>query len=277
MPTPAAHRLLLAAAALLCLVHPAAARASLFRSLFGNEAAKKGTVYSDAEQQEMAEWLASHGFGDYATKEWIEKFDDEAAYDSIDDLTQIVDEEEYTDLGMDRETAVKIQEAARKTMMEKFVRSVPLPEGAKPGVFDALLVDQLIAAGYDEPDEVVDLDEGEAAGMGIDNAHYKTLTTYAEEFEARELFRVVLQTYGLEQQVSKSGDAQKGSPDPNAPPNPFASEAVQAAVVEGLIKSGVRKLEQVLTAKPHAGLTEELLELLKADPRIAQQATKSEL
>ena len=39
----------------------------------------------------------------------------------------------------------------------------------------------------------------------------------------------------------------------------------------------MRKLEQVLTAKPHAGLTEELLELLKADPRISQQATKSEL
>lgn len=275
MPTPAPHRLLLAAAALLCLVHPAAARASLFRSLFGNEAVKKGAVYSDAEQQEMVEWLASHGFGDYATKEWIEKFDDEAAYDSIDDLTQIVDEEEYTDLGMDRETAVKIQEAARKTMMEKFVRSVPLPEGAKPGVFDALLVDQLIAAGYDEPNEVEDLDEGEAAGMGIDNAHYKTLTTYAEEFEAREIFRVVLQTYAIEQQIAKGGS--NSSPDPNAPPNPFASEAVQAAVVEGLIKSGVRKLEQVLTAKPHAGLTEELLELLKADPRIAQQATKSEL
>ena len=116
----------------------------------------------------------------------VMKLDDELAYDSSEDMTHLVADDDYNEIGMPFDEAMEIQKLARREMLKRFLKSVPMPAGAAAELFEQHL-DALIAAGYDEPDDVADLEEDEAARMGIKSEHMRILTTYAEEYETRLL------------------------------------------------------------------------------------------
>ena len=216
----------------------------------------------DEDQLELLQWLKSNGFTQYATTEWVNQYDELADGDSIEDLCHLVEEEDYVELKIDKEEAMVIQKAARKTMLERFLKSVPLPPGAAPGVFDNL-AEPLLAAGYEDPDDVSDIEEDECESLGIAKSHLSTLVTYAEEFEARELFKIVLTTYQ----------------DEKGEPNPFASETVWKPFVEALVKAGARTLED-LTTPPFLqvnGVSKAHMLILRSDARVLRHAAKQEL
>jgi len=185
------------------------------------------------------------------------------AYDSIEDMTHLVADGDHVELGIDKEEAVKIQAAARKHLMTQFLQTVPLPDGATKDVFTKLL-EPLIAAGYDEPDDVADVEMDEAEGLGIEQAHYRTLVTYAEEYETRELLQLILVTF---EPIGMLKGAE----------NPFARPEVYKPIIEVMVKFGVRNLSDVTNLYPMEGLSKEHLALLKADPRVSAHATKQEL
>lgn len=254
--------LLLLCAGLPGIVEGGKVKDALFRSWFGKkERESKPESKIDEDQAELLEWLKASGFEEYATHEWIEKFDEDLAYDSIEDLTHLVADEEYEELNIPKETAMKMQDAARKHLMRLFLKAVPLPEGAAPDVFEKLL-EPLLAAGYDEPEEVADIEEDEAEGLGIEKAHHKAFVGFADEYEARELLQLILETH---------------EPTVTGETNPFASEAVWKPMVEAMVKFGVRNLSDVSNLSPMDGLSAEHLAVLKADPRVAAHATKQEL
>lgn len=162
---------------------------ALFGSLFGSkkEHMHADSSLADAEQAELIEFLRANGFGKYAGKDFIEKLDEELAYDSIEDMTTLVADDDYKEIGMPHDDAVQIQKLARREMLKRFLASVPVPKGEESGLFSQHH-ESLITAGYDEPDDVADLEEDEAERMGISLEHAKILTTYAEEYEARLLY-----------------------------------------------------------------------------------------
>jgi len=219
----------------------------------------------DADQLEMIEFFISHGFGRYAEKEYVAKLDDTLAYDSIEDLTHIVADEEYSEVDMPREDAEQIQKLARREMLKRFLVSVPLPKGAAPDVFTQHM-EALIKAGYDEPEDVADLEEDEAAELfGISGENFKVLSTHAEEYDARELLHIILTT--LEDKTTTPHTT------------PYASEAMWRPMVEVLVKAGVRNLADVSQIAPSAvpGIAKEDLQRLQADARVLQHTPKQEL
>merc|ERR1712005_97273 len=149
------------------------------------------------------------------------------AYDSIEDMTHLVADDDYNEIGMPHDDAMQIQKLARREMLKRFLASVPLPEGAAPGLFGKHL-EALITAGYDEPDDVADLEEDEAERMGITLDHAKILVGYAEEYETRLLLHIILTTH-----VDASGRT------------PYSSEAAWRPFVDALVKAGARTLEDV--------------------------------
>jgi hypothetical protein len=238
---------------------------ALFRALFGKEKDQKphmvtGEDGMDADQREMVEWFKANGFAQFAESEWVHKFDDELAYDSIEDFTHFVADEEYEDVGVAKEVAQQMQEAARKHMLSVFLREVPLPSGAPPDTFTKLLI-PLIGASYDEPDDVADLEEQDRENLGIERAHFKTLVTFAEEYEMRQLLHVILISYT----------------NPELDGNPFADEAVHRPLIEALIASGARSLSDVSNLTAVEGVSPQHLSLLKQDPRVKLHLGKQEL
>jgi len=259
---------LVTAAAMLLSAQTAYAReggkaGSLFKSLFG-VTTKERTVYADPDQAALVDWLVQHDFQEYSSKEWIERWDDELDYDCIEDFTYLVADEEYEEIGIPLETAKKMQDAARRTMMEKFLAAVPIPEEADEDVFTKL-INPLIAQGYDEPETVADLTEQDAKQMAMDTAHYNQLVTYGAEWEIRELLHMILITF----------DAGEGQA------NPFEHRGVRKPMIDALLKSGVKKLEDIYTVPvettEYYGIQKNLLQALKRDPRVSAHEKKQEL
>ena len=83
---------------------------------------------------------------------------------------------------------MQIQKLARREMLKRFLASVPLPSGASADLFSQHL-EALITAGYDEPDDVADLEEDEAERMGISLEHVKILVAYADEVRAQPAYK----------------------------------------------------------------------------------------
>merc|ERR1711988_1899373 len=236
---------------------------ALFGSLFGSkkEHTHADNAVADAEQAELVEFLRANGFGKYASKDYIARLDDELAYDSIEDMTHLVADDDYTEIDMPREDALQIQKLARREMLKRFLASVPLPEGGPPGLFDKHL-EALIAAGYDEPDDVADLEEDEAERMGITLDHAKILTKYAEEYESRLLLHIIVTT------LTNAAGA-----------TPYSSEAAWRPLVDALVKAGVRSLSDLvqLTSAGVPGIATEDLVALQNDPRVQRHSQKQEL
>ena len=237
---------------------------ALFGSLWSSkkEHVHADSAIADAEQAELIEFLRYHGFGKYAGKDFIERLDEELAYDSIEDMTHLVADDDYAEIGMPHDEAVQIQKLARREMLKRFLASVPLPKGASPTLFSQHL-DALITAGYDEPDDVADLEEDEAERMGMALEHARILMSYAEEYETRLLLHVILTTH-----------------TDDAGGYPFSSEAAWRPIVDALVKYGVRSLAdvaQLTSAAPPPGIAEKDLLALLRDPRVQQHAQKQEL
>jgi len=253
------------AVALMALTDANAGRVkqALFGSLFGS---KKDHVHTDsaiadAEQAELIEFLKMYGFGKYAGKEFIEKLDDELAYDSIEDMTHLVADDDYNEIGMPFDEAMEIQKLARREMLKRFLADVPRPSGAASDLFEQHL-DALIASGYDEPDDVADLEEDEAERMGIDLEHARILTGYAEEYETRLLLHVIITSHT----------------DP-AGGTPYSTEAAWRPLIDALVKAGVRSLADLvqLTLSAAPSVAAEDLVALQSDPRVQMHAQKQEL
>lgn len=258
---------LVACCMLMCLTDVSGARVkNAIFGMFGSsrKSASQEHVH-DAEQLEMIEFLTNHGFGQYANKEYVAKLDDEIACDSIDDLSHIIEDEEYDEVGMPREHAETIQKLARRELLKRFLVSVPLPEGAAPDLFTQHL-GALIKAGYDEPEDVADLEEDEAAEMlGIRGENFKVLSTHAEEYYARELLQIILTSLV----------------DTTTTPHttPYASETIWRPMMEMLVKAGVRNLGDLsqITATAVPNMAKEDLVRIQADPRVLQHTPKQEL
>lgn len=237
---------------------------AIFGDLFGSEKhAHVDQALADAEQAELVAFLKKHGFEKYASDEFIEILDEELAYDSIEDMTHLVADEDYNEVDMPLEDAEKIQAAARREMMRRFLASVPLPITSEDSseVYVKHL-DPLIAAGFDEPDNVAELQEDEAVKMGIAKESVKILTTYAEEYETRLLLHVVLTTH-----LDASGH------------KPYSSEAAWRPFVDALVKAGVRSLSDLaqLTSADVPSIATKDLVALQNDPRVLQHTAKQEL
>lgn len=236
---------------------------ALFGSLFGS---KKDHVHADnaladAEQAELIEFLKMYGFGKYAGKEFIEKLDDELAYDSIEDMTHLVADDDYNEIGMPFDEAMEIQKLARREMLKRFLKSVPMPAGAAAELFEQHL-DALIAAGYDEPDDVADLEEDEAARMGIKSEHMRILTTYAEEYETRLLLHDIITTH-----------------TDDAGTMPYSTEAAWRPLVDAFVKGGVRSLTDLaqLDSSKVSEVAAKDVSALQNDIRVQRHAGKQEL
>ena len=144
-------------------------------------------------------------------------------------------------------------------MLKRFLQKVPLPEG-KPADFYLKHLDGLIKAGYDEPDDVADLEADEAQTIGIEVDHLKSLVAYADEYDTRELLHIILVTL-----VDSEGAM------------PYTEEAKWRPIVDALLKAGVRTLEDVAAKIEVPGLAAADLTRLHNDRRVLQHAQKQEL
>ena len=183
------------------------------------------------DQTELAAFLTNLGFAKYASREFLDKLDDELAYDSIEDMTYILDDDEYAEVGMSKEDATTIHEAAQREMLRRFLAAVPVEAGMEPGGFVKHL-DKLYAAGYEEPEDLEDIEEEEASELGLTLAEVKILASRAEEHEARELMTTMLVTY-------RDSDGT----------NPFKDEEVWRPMVEALVAAGARRCRTSATSR----------------------------
>ena len=263
---------MLRTAALLVLCIEAAlggkVKQALFGALFGDSHHNKIKLDHkhghglDEDQMALAEWFKLHGYSQYASKEFITKLDEVIAYDSIEDLTHLVADNEYGEVDIPEDDALKIQNLARREMLKVFLARVPVPNGAPSDLYSKHL-DPLIQAGYDEPDDVADLDEDEATEMmGLKPEHTQILVTYAEEYEARELLHIIVMTH-----VDKKTDKTYYTSDMAEP------------IIETLVKAGVRSLTDLalLSHDTVPALAKEDLVRLQADPRVVKYMHKQEL
>lgn len=207
-------------------------------------------------QAEMVAFLKELGYPQYATPEFVKRLEDEVAYDSIDDLAYLEDDEDYKQLGIPEDDAEKIQEAALKEMLRRFLRN--LPSGSMEAHLDALY-----EAGHEEIEDLEDLDEEDMEDTGLTMEQITLLVDAATVHRSRLTLTVLHVTYRDE----------KGGP------TPFRDPEVHKPMVEALLKAGVRTWVDVARAKPGSvpGLADADLARLQTDVRVVAQAVKSEL
>lgn len=235
---------------------------AIFGGLFNAKHAKHHHAVTDAEQAELAEWLTGLGYAKYASKEFIGKLDEELAADSISDMVDLMDDDEYAEVGMRKEDAEAISKAATREMLKRFLASVPAAPGSPAGTY-APYLDKLLAANYDDPDDIADLEEDEGVQIGLTSEQVAHLVTWADEFEGRETLRFLLTTYR----------------PPDAGPNPFAADAVWKPMMESLVKAGVRSIVDLgrLSAADVPAVKAEDMAKLLSDPRVVASRGKQEL
>ena len=289
--------LLLVLLAALGSVNGGRVKQALFGSFFGEprKHTHADSAMADAEQAELVDFLRMNGFGKYAGKDFIAKLDDELAYDSIEDMTHLVADDDYTEIDMPREDAMQIQKLARREMLKRFLASVPLPSGASADLFSQHL-EALITAGYDEPDDVADLEEDEAERMGISLEHVKILVAYADEVRAQpaykansavfRIFRACCYADAPSRTVACSQYETRlllhviltTHTDDNGG-MPYSSESAWRPIVDALVKSGVRSLADVaqLTTTDVPSVHKDDLKALQNDPRVLRHTQKQEL
>ena len=80
--------------------------------------------HTPAEKAELVKFLVDLGYVQYATPEFISKMD-ALGYDSIEDLPNLAQEDDYEELGMPEKHAEKIEEAALKELLRRFLAAIP--------------------------------------------------------------------------------------------------------------------------------------------------------
>lgn len=241
-------------------------KSAIFGGLFSTKsqpgAAGKHHGHTHSDQAELAEFLTKLGYAKYASQEFLAKMDEALAADSIDDMVDLLDEEDFAEVGISKDDAQHISEAATKEMLRRFLASVPEAPGSPQGAFEPYL-EKLLAANYDDPDDVADLEEDEGVELGLKPEQVKHLVTWADEFEGRATLKFLMSTYQ----------------SPNGGPSPFATEAQWKPVMEKIVQAGVRSLVDLgrLGANDVPGVSAEIMSKLIEDPRVVAARGKQEL
>lgn len=90
----------------------------------GGKSTREHIPHTPAEKAELVKFLVDLGYVQYATPEFISKMD-ALGYDSIEDLPNLAEEDDYEELGMPEKHAEKIQEAALKELLRRFLAAIP--------------------------------------------------------------------------------------------------------------------------------------------------------
>jgi len=213
--------------------------------------------HTPVEHAELVKFLVDLGYVQYATPEFVRKMD-ELGYDSIEDLPNLADDEAYEELAMPEKHAEKIQEAALKELLRRFLAAIP--EGSMEKHLE-----RFIENDYDEIEDLEDLDEDEAEELGLTAKQIEVLSHRAELHVARTVVTELLRTYRDRSQPSSEF--------------PFRDAAVYKPLLEAIIEAGVTELEDVVHLKPGqvVGLSDADLTKLQSDPRVLETVNKAEL
>lgn len=213
--------------------------------------------HTPAEKAELVKFLVDLGYVQYATPEFISKMD-ALGYDSIEDLPNLAQEDDYEELGMPEKHAEKIEEAALKELLRRFLAAIP--EGSMEKHLD-----RFIENDYDEIEDLEDLDEDDAQELGLTAKEIEVLSPRAEMHVARTVVTWLLRTHRDRSQPSSEF--------------PFREPAVYKPLLEALLEAGVTEVEDVAHLKPGqvAGLSDADLAKLQSDPRVLETVNKAEL
>lgn len=213
--------------------------------------------HTPAEKAELVKFLVDLGYVQYATPEFISKMD-ALGYDSIEDLPNLAQEDDYEELGMPEKHAEKIEEAALKELLRRFLAAIP--EGSMEKHLD-----RFIENDYDEIEDLEDLDEDDAEELGLTAKEIEVLSHRAEMHVARTVVTWLLRTHRDRSQPSSEF--------------PFREPAVYKPLLEALLEAGVTEVEDVAHLKPGqvAGLSDADLAKLQSDPRVLETVNKAEL
>lgn len=213
--------------------------------------------HTPAEKAELVKFLVDLGYVQYATPEFISKMD-ALGYDSIEDLPNLAQEDDYEELGMPEKHAEKIEEAALKELLRRFLAAIP--EGSMEKHLD-----RFIENDYDEIEDLEDLDEDDAEELGLTAKEIEVLSHRAEMHVARTVVTWLLRTHRDRSQPSSEF--------------PFREPAVYKPLLEALLEAGVTEVEDLAHLKPGqvAGLSDVDLAKLQSDPRVLETVNKAEL
>ena len=231
--------------------------------------------HTPAEKAELVKFLVDLGYVQYATPEFISKMD-ALGYDSIEDLPNLAQEDDYEELGMPEKHAEKIEEAALKELLRRFLAAIPegstaactklerhrpaghhyaLPAALPPAYAYASYtaqphrlcvlptaagmekhLDRFIENDYDEIEDLEDLDEDDAEELGLTAKEIEVLSHRAEMHVARTVVTWLLRTHRDRSQPSSEF--------------PFREPAVYKPLLEALLQAGVTEVEDVAHLKP---------------------------
>lgn len=223
----------------------------------GGKSTREHIPHTPAEKAELEKFLVDLGYVQYATPEFVTMMD-ALGYDSIEDLPNLAEEDDYEELGMPEKHAEKIQEAALKELLRRFLAAIP--EGSMEKHLD-----RFIENDYDEIEDLEDLDEDDAQELGLTAKEIEVLSHRAEMHVARTVVTWLLRTYRDRSQPSSEF--------------PFREPAVYKPLLESLLEAGVTEVEDVAHLKPGqvAGLSDADLAKLQSDPRVLETVNKAEL
>jgi len=212
-------------------------------------------------QIELAQWLTEIGFDRYNGTDFLRKLDENLAYDSIADMTDLIEDDEFDQVGMTREDAIKIQKAAEREMMLRFLKSLDQGNHEEPDFFTKQ-VDKLIEMGYDEPDDLVDLEFEEVRELGFSESDLKQIVAYADEYDARALLETIITTFRDQDNKLRFVDKQQIK-----------------NMIEELIDAAVDDLTDLahLEHSDVPGIPHDDFRALQSDPRVRAHARKVEL
>jgi len=217
--------------------------------------------HTAAEHAELVKFLVDLGYAQYATPEFARKME-ELGLDSIEDLPHLIDddadEEPWEELAMPEKHAEKIQEAALKELMRRFL-------AATPGGSMEQHLENLIDYDHTEIEDLEDLDEDDAEDLGLSMKEIDVLVHWAELHVARTVVTDLLRMYRDRSQPSSEF--------------PFRDAAVYKPLLEAILDAGVTELEDVAHLKSGqvVGLSDADLVKLQSDPRVLETVNKSEL
>jgi len=243
--------------ATLLLAAPKAGKNVAGVPIFGaSKSAVRSMPHTAAEQAELVTFLTQIGYPQYATPEFIQKMDEEFAYDSIEDLAFIEEDGDHEELGIPEDHAEAIQTAAHKELMRRFLADLP------GGSMERHL-NQLHDEGFEEIEDLEDLDEGDVSETGLSMTEIDMLVEQAELHSSRRMLVILLVTH-----TDKANNSV-----------PFRDPAVHKPLVEAMLAAGVRTLMDIGTLTPGKveGLSDTDLAKIQSDKRVLAQMNKSEL
>mmetsp|Transcript_33707 Transcript_33707/g.55665 ORF Transcript_33707/g.55665 Transcript_33707/m.55665 type:complete len:163 (+) Transcript_33707:67-555(+) len=117
----------------------------------------------------LSEFFLGAGFKQYASEAFLAQLAEELAYDSIEDLLHLMEDEEWDLVGMPLHDAVAILGLAQRHVLADFLGSLGLSVYAEP----------LYALGYQEVAHLADLEKSEAQTIGMPDEAYQVATQAA--------------------------------------------------------------------------------------------------